>query len=71
MIFRHACTFPKCWSRFQDLARERLEGYRLHVENAREEIEALQVIFISASILDRIPLFSEQAIARSIDDNVA
>lgn len=27
----------------QALAQERLEGYRLHVEQAREEIEALQV----------------------------
>lgn len=28
---------------FQAVAQERLEGYRLHVEQAREEIEALQV----------------------------
>lgn len=27
---------------FQALAQERLGGYRLHVEQAREEIEALQ-----------------------------
>lgn len=29
--------------KLQALAQERLEGYRLHVEQAREEIEALQV----------------------------
>ena len=37
-----ARVFCVC-GRMQALAQERLEGYRLHVEQARDEIEALQV----------------------------
>ena len=37
---------------FQALAQERLGGYRLHVEQAREEIEALQVRTRIYSVFD-------------------
>ena len=38
----------------QALAQERLEGYRLHVEQAREEIEVLQVRTLSLGNMRRI-----------------
>lgn len=44
---------------YQALAQERLEGYRLHVEQSREEIDALQVIrvlFFSAYFSSAVAL---------------
>lgn len=37
------CALSRFLANAQALAQERLEGYRLHVEQAREEIEILQV----------------------------